>query len=227
MKILTLLLAASGVVEGHYRFSKIVVNGVAEPREWMSVRQTKSYQGNQGVTDINSVDLRCHQMRPGTSTATVVAGEKMGFVANAAVTHFGPVSFYMARVPDNADINTWNGDGNVWAKVGVIDAVRTGNTWEWPAYNKQIVDFVIPKNIPSGKYLVRVESIALHQAQSVGGAQIYVSCAQVSVTGGGNGTPSPLVSIPGAYRSNDPGLIWLYHPVKTQYTAPGPKVWTG
>jgi len=41
-----------------------------------------------GVSDINSVDLRCHQMRPGTSTATIVAGEKLGFVANAEVTHF-------------------------------------------------------------------------------------------------------------------------------------------
>jgi len=38
--------------------------------------------------------------------------------------------------------------------------------------DKQVVDFEIPKNVPSGKYLVRVESIALHQAQSVGGAQV-------------------------------------------------------
>jgi hypothetical protein len=93
-------------------------------------------------------------MRPGTTTATVVAGEKLGFVANAAVTHFvrqeetlkqahslltcyqGPVSFYMARVPDSADINTWDGAGQVWVKVGVIDAVRTGSSWEWPAYSE-------------------------------------------------------------------------------------------
>ena len=186
-----------------------MVNGVAEAREWMAVRQTKSYQGNQGVTSVNSVDLRCFQNRPGTTTAPIVAGEKLGFVANAAVTHFGPVSFYMAKVPQNADINTWDGSGNVWFKVGVIDAVRTGGTWEWPAYNKQIVDFTVPKSLPNGKYLVRVESIALHQAQSVGGAQIYVSCAQVEVTGGGSGSPAPLVSIPGAYSANDPGLIWL------------------
>ncbi|KAK0649970.1 glycoside hydrolase [Cercophora newfieldiana] len=227
MKLLSLLLAASAGVEAHYRFSKIVVDGVAEAKEWGAVRQTKSYQGNQGVTDINSVDLRCHQMRSGTTTATVVAGEKLGFVANAQVTHFGPVSFYMARAPDSADLNTWDGSGQVWAKVAVIDAVKSGSGWEWPAYNKQIVDFTIPKSIPDGKYLVRVESIALHQAQSAGGAQIYVSCAQVQVTGGGSGTPSPLVSIPGAYRANDPGLIWSYYPVKTQYTAPGPKVWEG
>ncbi|KAK5655112.1 hypothetical protein OQA88_6011 [Cercophora sp. LCS_1] len=226
MKLLHLLLAASAA-EAHYRFSKIVVNGVAETKEWTAVRQTKNYQGNQGVTDVNSADMRCFQMRAGTSTATIEAGQKLGFIANAQVTHFGPVQFYMAKVPDSANINSWDPAGNVWFKVASIDAVRTGSGWDWPAYNKQVVDFTVPKSVPSGKYLVRVESIALHQAQSAGGAQIYLSCAQVEVTGGGNGSPGPLVSFPGAYRSSDPGLIWLYHPVKTSYTAPGPKVWEG
>lgn len=81
--------------------------------------------------------------------------------------------------------------------------------------------------MPSSKYLVRVESIALHQAQSAGGAQIYLSCAQVEITGGGNGNPSPLVAFPGAYRSSDPGLLWSYYPVRTSYKAPGPDVWQG
>jgi hypothetical protein len=81
--------------------------------------------------------------------------------------------------------------------------------------------------VPSGKYLVRIESIALHQAQSVGGAQMYLSCAQVEVVGGGSGTPNPLVAFPGAYNANDPGLRWIYYPIATSYTAPGPKVWDG
>jgi hypothetical protein len=94
---------------------------------------------------------------------------------------------------------------------------------------KSNVSFTVPKNVPSGKYLVRVESIALHQAQSVGGAQMYLSCAQVEVTGGGSGsgTPGPLVAFPGAYNANDPGLRWSYYPIATSYTAPGPKVWDG
>jgi hypothetical protein len=92
---------------------------------------------------------------------------------------------------------------------------------------KTTVEFKIPQNVPSGKYLVRVESIALHQASNPGGAQMYLSCAQVNVTGGGNGTPGPLVAFPGAYKSSDPGLIWSYYPVKTSYTAPGPAVWQG
>jgi hypothetical protein len=93
--------------------------------------------------------------------------------------------------------------------------------------DKKSVEFTVPKSVPSGKYLVRVESIALHQAQSVGGAQVYLSCAQVEITGGGDGKPTPLVSFPGAYRSNDAGLLWSYSPVRSSYKAPGPEIWRG
>jgi hypothetical protein len=82
------------------------------------------------------------------------------------------------------------------------------------------VSFTIPRNMPSGKYIVRVESIALHQAQNVGGAQMCLSCAQVEVTGGESGKPGPLVAFPGAYNANDPGLRWNYYPIATSYTAP-------
>lgn len=226
VKILNSLLLLAASAQAHYRFSKIVVDGVEEAAEWTAVRMTKNYQGNQGVTDVNSADMRCFQARAGTSTATIAAGKTLGFVANAAVTHFGPVQFYMAKVPEGADINTWEAAGNVWFKAGSISAVKAGADWSWPAYNERVVDFVIPADVPSGKYLIRVESVALHQASSPGGAQIYLSCAQVEVTGGGSGTPGPMVSFPGAYRANDPGLLWSYYPVATTYTAPGPAVWT-
>jgi len=72
-----------------------------------------------------------------------------------------------------------------------------------------------------------VESVALHQAQNPGGAQIYLSCAQVEVTGGGSGTPGPLVAFPGAYKASDSGLLWSYYPMRTSYTPPGPPVWEG
>ena len=95
-------------------------------------------------------------------------------------------------------------------------------TWD---SDKKTVSFTVPKSLPSGKYLVRVESIALHQAQSAGGAQFYLACAQVEVTGGGNGTPGPLVAFPGAYRAGEPGLIFSWQ--TTAYTPPGPAVWEG
>jgi hypothetical protein len=82
------------------------------------------------------------------------------------------------------------------------------------------VSFKIPAATPSGDYLLRVEHIGLHVAQSSGGAQFYISCGQVTVTGGGSGTPGPLVSFPGAYKATDPGiLIDIYYPVVS--TCPG------
>lgn len=74
--------------------------------------------------------------------------------------------------------------------------------------------FTIPAATPSGDYLIRVEHIGLHVAQSVGGAQFYISCGQITVTGGGIGTPGPLVAFPGAYSATDPGiLIDIYYPI--------------
>jgi len=76
------------------------------------------------------------------------------------------------------------------------------------------VTFTIPKATPSGDYLIRVEHIGLHVAQSAGAAQFYISCGQVTVTGGGSGTPGPLVAFPGAYSATDPGiLININYPV--------------
>jgi hypothetical protein len=78
-------------------------------------------------------------------------------------------------------------------------------------------NFTIPAEVPSGDYLVRFEHIGLHVASTVNGAQFYISCSQVSVTGGGSGTPSPLVAFPGAYTPTDPGLlIDIYYPVVSQ-----------
>ncbi|KIJ60167.1 lytic polysaccharide monooxygenase [Hydnomerulius pinastri MD-312] len=68
----------------------------------------------------------------------------------------------------------------------------------------------------------------MYVAQSYGGAQFYISCAQVNVQGGGSGTPGPLVAIPGVYTGNEPGiLINIYNPIPANYTQPGPAVWSG
>jgi hypothetical protein len=89
--------------------------------------------------------------------------------------------------------------------------------------DKQDFTFTVPKNTPSGDYLVRIEHIALH---NTGKPQIYVACGQVTVTNGGNGTPGPLVAFPGVYSASDPGVVFnLYG--GGQYNAPGPAVWTG
>jgi hypothetical protein len=75
----------------------------------------------------------------------------------------------------------------------------------------------------TARYLLRAEIIALHAASSYPGAQLYMECAQIAVTGGGNGNPAT-VSFPGAYKGTDPGIKFqLYWPVPTSYTIPGPR----
>lgn len=84
------------------------------------------------------------------------------------------------------------------------------------------------------QYLVRIEQIGLHVA---GAPQWYISCAQISITGGGNANPAK-VSFPGYAQASggcpcsvmnmihelnnivsDPGLtVNIYYPVPTSYT---------
>jgi len=100
---------------------------------------TKNYQDDHGVTDVNSPDIRCFQMRSGTGTASVAAGGELGFIPDQGVTHPGPVQFYMARVPEGKDINTWEAAGNVWFKVASINGVNPGaktSGFTWPTYSQ-------------------------------------------------------------------------------------------
>jgi len=91
---------------------------------------------------------------------------------------------------------------------------------------KSQVSVQIPSCVADGEYLLRVEHIGLHSAASLGGAQIYISCAQIAVSGGtGTLNTGSLVSFPGAYKATDPGLQFqLYWPIPTSYIIPGPAV---
>lgn len=106
-------------------------------------------------------------------------------------------------------------------------SVRISNTYTPPA-GEQKVFVDLPSSLPSGNYLLRVEQIALHAAGTLHGAQFYLGCGQVSVSGGGNGNPGPKVAFPGAYEQDAPGiLINLYGDHPDKYPFPGPPVWQG
>lgn len=127
------------------------------------------------------------------------------------------------------------------------DGLDANGTWAVTRLykNKGTVSFTLPKCIPNGqyvsprpphptsntppnnpRYLLRAELIALHAAASYPGAQLYMECAQLNVSGGGTASP-PTVSFPGAYKGTDPGIKFqLYWPVPTSYTIPGPRPFT-
>ena len=129
------------------------------------------------VTDVTSPDFRCYdsQTDPTASTITVAAGAQLGIMSDGTIYHPGVVNVYMAKAP-SGDAATFDGSGTVWFKVYQISAVTDGGTSiSWPAQNLPGVTFTLPKNLPTGQYLVRMEAIALHVASTYGGAQFYVS----------------------------------------------------
>lgn len=180
------------------------------------------------------MDIRCGK---DASTAfapdilSVAAGENLSFVVDPSIQHPGPALAYLAKVPDGETAATWDGSGAVWFKVweeGPTALNTNGGDWpssgtcSRPIRKKSLLihiglttlGFTIPEATPSGDYLARIEHIGLHAASQANGAQFYLSCGQITVTGGGSGTPSPLVSFPGAYSATDPGiLIQIYYPV--------------
>jgi len=157
------------------RFSKLVINGTQEDKEWTSIRMTKNYQDDHGVTDVNSPDIRCFQMRAGTGTASVAAGSTLGFVADQGVTHPGPVQFYMARVPEGANINTWEAAGKVWFKAGEMDGTPGGSSggtsFNWPAYSIAPLQVHSPQcfAVTDAQPMCRSQGCQLHSPQ--GGSQ--------------------------------------------------------
>lgn len=88
------------------------------------------------------------------------------------------------------------------------------------------MDVPIPADIAAGDYLLRAEALALHTAGSPGGAQFYVTCFQLTVSGGGSAAPAT-VALPGAYKAADAGIQVNIHAALSGYTAPGPAVYAG
>ncbi|KAG9041219.1 hypothetical protein FS837_012545 [Tulasnella sp. UAMH 9824] len=166
-----------------------------------------------------SVAVEMHQ-QPGDRTCTTEA---------IGGNHDGPVIVYMAKVSDSS---TAAGSTASWFKVwqnGLVTADATTQTYYWATDamndNCGVVWFTIPSDLAPGDYLVRAEVIALHVAFSSGGAQHYMSCFQITVTGGGSSSPSG-VAFPGAYSLTDPGILFNLYTSFTTYTIPGPTVYT-
>lgn len=82
------------------------------------------------------------------------------------------MQFYLAKVPNGKTAETWDGSGNVWFKIYQEEAITTSSSIAWASSGKTQVPVTLPKSLPSGQYLLRVEHIALHSASSSGGAQV-------------------------------------------------------
>lgn len=145
--------------------------------------------------------------------------------------HYGPVIVYMAAVADataatGADAAWFKVFQDTWAANGT-----SGSADNWGTKDLNtccgMMDVLIPADLAAGDYLLRAEAIALHAAGSEGGAQFYMTCYQLTVTGS-DGTAAPgTVAIPGAYNATDAGILIDIYQSLTTYDAPGPTVYAG
>ncbi|KAF2271431.1 endoglucanase II [Westerdykella ornata] len=136
-------------------------------------------------------------------------------------SHKGPVMAYMKKV---SNAKTDSGVGGGWFKIyeDGFDGSKWGVDRLIANGGKQVV--TIPQCIAPGQYLLRGELIALHNAGSTGGAQLYMECAQVNILGGSASKTPSTVSFPGAYSANDKGILYNLYSGQKTYTAPGPAV---
>ncbi|RPB25085.1 glycoside hydrolase [Terfezia boudieri ATCC MYA-4762] len=118
---------------------------------------------------------------------------------------------YLAPIP-NSDVSSVDPTTLTFYKIHQLGLISSdGKKGRWASdimrESGMTVKLRIPPGIPTGKYVLRHELLALHGAQKEGSAQFYPVCANLEVEGsegaklGGKG-----VKFPGAYRSSDPGV---------------------
>ncbi|KAF5550063.1 murein transglycosylase [Fusarium napiforme] len=246
MKFSALALAAlSQVASAHYFFDVSALNGV-ESKSFQYIRDfTRPTKYNPIKFSSNpSADIRdnsfadgediiCNQGATGTGGKTEVLEVKGGDVmtfklaVGAKMGHPGPTLAYMS--PAGSDVKSYKGDGD-WFKImeeGVCNASGDFTKDAWCNYDATSFDVKIPQGTPNGEYLLRVEHIGVHRSH-VNQPEHYVSCAQVKVTGGSDGTVNAeMVKFPGAYKATDEYANFSIYNGAKAFPMPGPKVWDG
>jgi len=235
--ILTLLPA---LTTAHCIAQRVRVNG-ADQGQLVGIRAPTSNYPIQNVNDGNIACNSGYSQPVSNKVIDVKAGDKVGvqwghviggaqFAGDKdhpiAASHKGPTIFYLAKVDDPV---TSTGKGLSWFKVAE-DGLDSSGKW---GVDRMIAaggwsDFTLPSCVAPGKYLLRAEIIALHSATQQGGAQFYMGCAQINISGSGSKT-AQTVSFPGAYSATDPGILVSIYDSKGQpvgngqpYKIPGP-----
>ncbi|KAI2616796.1 carbohydrate-binding module family 1 protein [Hypoxylon sp. NC1633] len=237
MKYPSLAVAVAGIslASAHTIFLQLEADGTTNPVSY-GIR-TPSYDGP--ITDVTTNDVACNGGPNPTTPSDKIINVKAGSTVTAIwrhtlasgsgdvmeASHLGPTLAYLKKVDDaTAD----KGYGNGWFKIQQ-DGYTNGVWGTSNVINNQGKHPIqIPDCLPDGQYLLRAEMIALHAAGSNQGAQLYMECAQINISGGSANKTPTTYSFPGMYKQNDPGiLINIYSMSKdSTYVIPGPDPFT-
>ncbi|KXJ85434.1 glycoside hydrolase, partial [Microdochium bolleyi] len=239
----TAVLAAAIVPSayGHYFWNRLIVDGV-ETRDNEFVRRTTrptaynpiKWKNSRDNSTPDLDDIRCNQgafsSAGSTGVKEVKAGSQVGFklAVGATMQHPGPIIAYVSRAPGS--VKEYRGDDD-WIKIyeqGVCDTTKDFTKEAWCSWDKDRVNFPLPKELPDGEYLLRIEHIGLHGAHD-GQAEFYPACAQIKVTGGSpaGGSLGEGIKLPGGYKPTDPSFAFSLWNGYKPYPMPGGPMFKG
>ncbi|KAK7918296.1 glycosyl hydrolase family 61-domain-containing protein [Apiospora marii] len=225
-------LATATTVAAHCQVTELQVNGKSQGTGIN--KYIRSPANNSPVKALDTPNLVCNVNggKAAPSFVTAAAGDTVTFewmhdkkgddIIDGS--HKGPIITYIAPYTEDA------GTGPIWSKID--EEGLTGGKW---AVDNLIAakgkkDVKIPADLKAGKYLVRQEIIALHEADAAPtangrGAQFYPSCAQLDITGSGTAVPDQNFDIQ-SYSGTDPGIKFNIYGGATSYKIPGPALWS-
>jgi hypothetical protein len=234
--ILALFAAGSGV-SAHGFLSTVTINGNTYNGNNPSgsnnpsvIRKVSNPNPNYGASNraltCGPDELPASQMadaNPGDSMTFSWTGEDYSHWPH----NTGPMLTYMASC-GSTTCDQFDATQAKWFKIHQVGRQEGSGLWYQQALYEGGVDNVtIPSNLAPGNYLIRHEIIALHLATQRGMAEFYPACSQLRIGGTQTGKPtdSELVSLPGAYSDDDPGIYdpSVYDP-GASYVFPGPPV---
>ncbi|KAM7193327.1 endoglucanase B [Rhypophila sp. PSN 637] len=260
--ILAVLASSLSLATAHTYIWGVFVNGV-DQGTFRGIR-TPAYNGppprgyaNSPVKDLDSIDMRCNMLgdKQVPHTIQVQPGDNLTLdwhhdnrsASDDIIdySHHGPAMVYLSPDPpaDNSFVKIWE-KGLYETSDKPYGAGKWATTSDIKA-NKGLMHVRIPAGLKAGFYLLRAELVGLHEADasylknSRRGIQFYPNCVQLEVVGDGEvALPTDGVSFPGAYKYEDPGIVYDVYcsteskatrtaPCTTTYPIPGPTVWSG
>ncbi|KAK4152479.1 glycoside hydrolase [Chaetomidium leptoderma] len=232
----TIALVLASTASAHVTMHSVKINGQDQGEgQGKYIRKPRT---NDPLKDLKSPAIVCNNGgdTPAPSFIKAAAGDKLSFKwyhyedPNDILdpSHLGAILTYIAPYTEGS------GTGPIWTKLA--QEGLEGGQWATIKLiaNNGYAEVALPKALASGKYLIRQEIIALHQADEpfnknpVRGVELYPSCTQIEVTGSGKAVPDQDFDLNQGYTYDNPGLVVnIFFPEGAPYTPPGPKVWDG